>query len=509
MDMKRRDFLKTGALAGAALTLNFEGLRAALASNTMAVEAVPDMVAVMGGEPEVMLDKALEALGGIGQYIKKGQKVVIKPNIGWDRTPEMAGNTNPKLVKALVQKCLAAGAQKVTVFDHTCDNWQKCYETSGIAAAVKEAGGIIMPANDEKYFKEVAIPNGVKLKSAKIHEALVEADVWINVPVLKNHGGAKMTCAMKNYMGIVWDRRYFHQNDLQQCIAGQNPNEPWYRLILLEAMLFEPYYPLGMEKDKKGNDVPCKKYKNLNNPINGFKKSEGDRFLNEQFTGKYCEQGYVKRLRKSYDKRMNELNEVLKTVITSLSITAVISIVTVATAGAFAGPIAVALVGSNFAGLSGAALTSACLAYLGGGAIAAGGAGMLGGTIAIVDGGAALGIGVGAGVGGAVGSAGLMGKKNTIMQSAKLLTSVREIFLNDEHDIEFSNSVYEQYLQNITEIEKGLVELRLKKDVAKGKEKKAIAETIKKAEESVEAMKVARKSMLKYNSSFSEGLQVK
>lgn len=122
--MKRRDFLKTGALAGAALTLNFEGLRAALASNTMAVEAVPDMVAVMGGEPEVMLDKALEALGGIGQYIKKGQKVVIKPNIGWDRTPEMAGNTNPKLVKALVQKCLAAGAQKVTVFDHTCDNWQ-------------------------------------------------------------------------------------------------------------------------------------------------------------------------------------------------------------------------------------------------------------------------------------------------------------------------------------------------------------------------------------------------
>lgn len=301
---------------------------------------------------------------------------------------------------------------------------------------------------------------------------------------------------------------WYSMDELQQCIAEQNPNKPWYRLILLESMLFEPYYPLGMEKDKKGNDVPCKKYKHLNNPINGFKKGEGDHFLNKQFTGKYCEKEYVKRLRKSYDKRMNELNEVLKTVITSLSITAVIAIVAVATAGALAGPIAVALVGSNFAGLSGAALTSACLAYLGGGAIAAGGAGMLGGTIAIVGGGAALGLGVGAGVGGAVGSAGLLGKKNTIMQSAKLLTSVREIFLNDEHDIEFSNSVYEQYLQNKTEIEKGLVELRLKKDIAKGKEKKEIAETIKKAEESVEAMKVARKSMLKYNSSFAEGLQV-
>ncbi len=217
--MKRRDFLKTSALAGVALTLNFEGLQAALASNTVAVEAVPDMVAVMGGEPAAMLDKALKALGGMGNYVKKGQKIVVKPNIGWDRAPEMAGNTNPELVKALVQRCFEAGAEKVTVFDHTCDNWQKCYETSGIEKAAKEAGAIVMPANDERYYKEVSIPGGKKLKSAKIHEALLEADAWINVPVLKNHGGAKLTCAMKNYMGIVWDRRYFHQNDLQQCIA--------------------------------------------------------------------------------------------------------------------------------------------------------------------------------------------------------------------------------------------------------------------------------------------------
>ena len=303
------------------------------------------------------------------------------------------------------------------------------------------------------------------------------------------------------------EMHWYSIDELQERIAANDPQKPWYRLILLEAMLFEPYYPLGTEKDKKGNDIPSKKYKHLNNPLCSFRKGEGDRFLDEQFTGKYCKQGYVKRLRKSYDKRMRELSEVLKTVLTSLTITAVVAIITVASAGAFAGPIAVALVGSNFAGLSGAALTSACLAYLGGGAIAAGGAGMLGGTIAIVGGGVALGIGVGAGVGGAVGSAGLVGKKNTIMQSAKLLTSVREIFLNDEHDIEFSNSVYEQYLQNITEIEKGLVELRLKMDVAKGKEKKEIAETIKKAEESVEAMKVARKNMLRFNSSFAEGLQ--
>lgn len=105
------------------------------------------------------------------------------------------------------------------------------------------------------------------------------------------------------------------------------------------------------------------------------------------------------------------------------------------------------MVGSNFAGLSGASLTAASLAYLGGGAVAVGGAGMAGGTIAVVGGGAFLGIGLGSGVGTVVGTAGLLGKRHTIVQSAKLLVSVREIFLNDEHDTVYSNSVYEQYVK--------------------------------------------------------------
>jgi uncharacterized protein (DUF362 family) len=220
--MKRRDFFKVGALmgAGAAVSLKFDGLQAALASNEMTVEtASPDLVGVMGGEPEVMLDKALEALGGIGNYVKKGQKIVIKPNIGWDRTPELAANTNPKLVASLVKKCLEAGASKVTVFDHTCDDWKKCYKTSGIEDAIKNAGGIMLPGNDETYYSTVSLPQGIKLKSTKIHNALIEADAWINVPILKYHDSARLSCAMKNYMGIVWDRRFFHTNDLQQCIA--------------------------------------------------------------------------------------------------------------------------------------------------------------------------------------------------------------------------------------------------------------------------------------------------
>lgn len=299
---------------------------------------------------------------------------------------------------------------------------------------------------------------------------------------------------------------WYTKQELMEKINENAPNQTWFRLVLLETMLFEPYYPLSIEKDKKGNDVPSKKYKDLLNPIWGYKKSGGDAYLDTLFTGDYYQKGYVQRLRKCYEKVLFELNEVLKTVITSLSITAVVTILAIATAGAFAPAIAVALVGSNFAGLSGAALTSACLAYLGGGAIAIGGAGMAGGTIAIVGGGAVLGLGVGAGLGGAVGAVGLVGKKNTILQSAKLLVSVREIFLNDEHDLEYSNSIYEKYVQNIAEIEKGLVELKLQADVANGKDKRELKDKIKKAEESVEAMKIARKSMAKFMSSFEIGM---
>lgn len=194
--------------------------------------------------------------------------------------------------------------------------------------------------------------------------------------------------------------------------------------------------------------------KDLQNPINGYKKSCGDDFIDSFFTGDYYKKGYIKRLRKCYGKVVLEMNEVLKGILIGGAITAGIAIITIATAGALAPAIAVALVGSNFAGLSGAALTSACLAYLGGGAIAIGGAGMAGGTIAIVGGGAVLGIGAGIGFGGAVGAAGILGKQNTILQSVKLLVSVREIFLNDEHDVEYSNSVYEQYVNNIDEVHK-------------------------------------------------------
>ena len=173
----------------------------------------------MGGEPDVMFRRAVTELGGMERFVKRGNKVVIKPNIGWDKTPIMAANTNPVLVGEMVRQALAAGASEVVVFDLTVNEMRRCYENSGIEAAALAAGAKVIPANNERYFREVELPEGKTLKKAKFHEAILDCDVWFNVPILKHHGGSLMTVAMKNYMGIIWDRRIFHSTDLQQCIA--------------------------------------------------------------------------------------------------------------------------------------------------------------------------------------------------------------------------------------------------------------------------------------------------
>lgn len=217
--MKRRDFLKNLGFAGAASLFSVKEINAMTHISGALNVSQPDLVALMGGEPAAMLEKAIAESGGIEKYVKKGQTVVLKPNIGWDKSPELAANTNPALVGKMVSLCLKAGAKEVLVFDHTCDNWQRSYENSGIQKAVRDAGGKMVPGNDESMYVEVDLPNAVTLKKPRIHKAILDCDVWFNMPVLKNHGGPKMTVAMKNLMGIVWDRRFFHANNLHQCIA--------------------------------------------------------------------------------------------------------------------------------------------------------------------------------------------------------------------------------------------------------------------------------------------------
>ena len=219
--MDRRDFLKKsillGAAAGAAQSLgNFSNL---FATERNVTPKGYDLVAIKGGEPSAMFDKAIESFGGMKAFVKKGQTVVLKPNIGWDVSAERAGNTNPLLIKQIIKHCFNAGAKDVYVFDHTCDDWKRSYSDSGIESAVKDAGGKIVSGASEGYYHNIEVKSGLTLKNAKVHELILNSDVFINVPILKHHGSTGMTIGMKNLMGIVWDRRFWHQNGLHQCIA--------------------------------------------------------------------------------------------------------------------------------------------------------------------------------------------------------------------------------------------------------------------------------------------------
>jgi uncharacterized protein (DUF362 family) len=167
-----------------------------------------------------MFDLAIAALGGMNAFVRKGQSVLVKPNIGWKTPPRDGADTNPELVGHIVKRALEAGASKVVVFDHTCDrDWSGCYALSGIREAVEKAGGVMVTGNDRSMYRKVKVAGAKRMTEPLVHPALLEADVVINVPVLKSHGGATMTCAMKNYMGVVWDRPWMHRNDLHQSIA--------------------------------------------------------------------------------------------------------------------------------------------------------------------------------------------------------------------------------------------------------------------------------------------------
>ncbi len=163
--MERREFLKKSAAAAlaAGAAASFGGFSKIFASNYVSPHPY-DLVAVKGGSPDSMFDKAIESMGGMKSFVKKGQTVCVKPNIGWDSTPELAADTNPALVKQIIKHCLEAGAKEVYVFDHTCDNWNRSYKNSGIESAVKDAGGKIVSGASEGYYQNVSFTTGKNLK---------------------------------------------------------------------------------------------------------------------------------------------------------------------------------------------------------------------------------------------------------------------------------------------------------------------------------------------------------
>jgi uncharacterized protein (DUF362 family) len=223
--MERRIFLQgtAGALGGiAALGAISPILNAAQATQA----ARPDIAVAKGVPVEKIVRAAVEALGGMKRFISKGDVVVIKPNIGWDRTPEQAANTNPEVVATLVKMCLEASAKKVKVFDRTCDDPRRCYVQSGIEEAAKAAGaevtyigGRSLEKIDERKYRDVEIPNGGAVKSWPISVDILEADKLINVPIAKHHGSAKLTMSLKNWMGVMGDNRGKAHQSLDMTIV--------------------------------------------------------------------------------------------------------------------------------------------------------------------------------------------------------------------------------------------------------------------------------------------------
>ncbi|MBE6380894.1 MAG: DUF362 domain-containing protein [Lentisphaerae bacterium] len=210
--MNRRDFLKTTFLGILASGAAGRVLQAADPT------ALPDLVALHNSTPEAMFARGMQAIGGMERFVKKGSTVVVKPNIAWDQPPEFAANTNPELVAAIVKSVYQAGAASVIVFDHSCDNGPACYRKSGIAEAAENAGAKVLHATNKKHYRKVTIPNAKVMSEAEIFEAILDCDTFINVPILKHHGGARMSAAMKNLMGIVWDRRKMHRAGLGDSI---------------------------------------------------------------------------------------------------------------------------------------------------------------------------------------------------------------------------------------------------------------------------------------------------
>ena len=217
--MERREFLKkTLAIGVGAGVLFLPKCVRGVVAKAFAEESQPDLVALKGSSPETMFDRGIASLGGMGRFVKSGQTVLIKPNISWDVDVTGAATTNPGLIGRIIKHCLDAGARSVYVMDHSIEYWERTLENSGIGAALREAGGVYAHAEDVKYYRTVDV-KGTTLKTTQVHEAWLESDVLINVPILKHHGGTSVSAAMKNLMGCVWNRREYHSKGLQSCIA--------------------------------------------------------------------------------------------------------------------------------------------------------------------------------------------------------------------------------------------------------------------------------------------------
>jgi len=222
----RRDFVVSSAATGLLL---LQSQRLAAADPAPAGKPVNMTIARWKGAAQAaatnegiakvagqLAKEAIEGLGGMKRFVKRGDVVWVKPNIGWDRKPEQAGNTNPEVVAAIVKMCFDAGAKTVKVGDNSVNPAVRTYAASGIAEAVKPLGAELVYLDKDRY-KQVDI-KGERVKLMLLYPDIIDCDLVINVPIVKHHVLSNATMAMKNYMGVMDNRAPFHQ-DFSACLT--------------------------------------------------------------------------------------------------------------------------------------------------------------------------------------------------------------------------------------------------------------------------------------------------
>jgi uncharacterized protein (DUF362 family) len=223
----------------------------ALISADTETPIVPELVHVKGKDPAENVRQAMEALGGMKKFVGKDDIVTIKPNISWDRTPELGATTDPGVMKEIVKLCFDAGAKKVTVIDHTCNEARRCYTRSGVAEAVRAVGGTV-EFTDNRRLVEMDI-GGELVKKWKVFRDFVETDKLINVPVAKHHGLTKVSMAMKSWFGVIGGKRSHLHQEIDQVLVDLT------RFFKADLTILDAYRVLMRNGPQGGNIADVEK----------------------------------------------------------------------------------------------------------------------------------------------------------------------------------------------------------------------------------------------------------
>ncbi|MBF0620637.1 MAG: DUF362 domain-containing protein [Magnetococcales bacterium] len=177
----------------------------------------PVMAVIHGQQVPAMVRQGVDSLGGITRFINKGDRVLLKPNVGWDRQPEQAANTGPELVNAVATLCREAGAASVWVTDVSLNDPARCFSRSGIEKAAIEAGAQVrLPTHNDFVDTQMG---GQLLKVWPVPRFFHEADKVINLPIVKHHSLCGCTLSMKNWYGVIGGKRNRLHQSIHQSIV--------------------------------------------------------------------------------------------------------------------------------------------------------------------------------------------------------------------------------------------------------------------------------------------------